>query len=460
MADVKIGLETHLQLDTESKLFCSCRNEQDAEPNTLVCPTCLGHPGSKPEMNKEVLEQAFKVSKALDLEFNPVSEFARKTYFYPDMSKNYQITQYDRPVAEDGCFDIKIRDEKKKVRIKRLHIEEDPAKLVHEKNYSKTDYNRAGTPLLEIVTKPDLKSPEEARAYLQQLAHVLEYLQVYSPSSSYSIKSDANISINGGERVEIKNITGTSAIEKALNYELSRQKQLTKRKKEVTQHTRRYNPDMGSTVKMREKETEEDYGYIYDPDLTTQNAVSSKNVEIPELPREKLQRFKTEYGLKTKIVESLISDPELANAYEILVEKHDNRQTATLLTGDLKKVLNYNDISYTEAELETKWLSQLLTMIEGNNITDRNAEKALREIVKSPQPITEIVDKLGLEKSEEDEVLQSVSNVIEEETNAVEDYLAGDEGALNYLVGQVMQATQGGADPKETREILIEELEQ
>ncbi len=459
MTDVKIGLETHLQLDTESKLFCSCANKQNEEPNTNVCPTCLGHPGSKPRTNKEVLKQAFKVCKALELDFNKKSEFARKTYFYPDMSKNYQITQYDKPVAQNGSFEIKIRDEKKQIGIKRLHIEEDPAKLIHEKNYCKVDYNRAGTPLLEIVTDPDLKSPEEARAYLQQLAQVLEYLGVYSPVSDYSIKSDANISINGGERVEIKNITGTSDIEKALNYELSRQKQLTKRNKAVKQHTRRYNPDMGSTVKMRDKETEEDYGYIYDPDLTVQNSSEAEQVDIPELPKEKHRRFTEEYGLKDKIAESLISDPGLAKTYEELSDSHDSQTTAVMLTGDLKKVLNYNELGYNESGLKTEWLSQLLQMIEEDGISDRNAEKALREVVEEPRPIKQIVEEKGLEKSGVDEVTQVVEEVIKAETQAVEDYQSGDESAINYLVGQVMQKTGGGADPKKTRELLIKHLE-
>ncbi len=459
MTDIKIGLETHVQLNTNSKLFCSCRNEQNVEPNTNVCPICLGHPGSKPRANKEVINQAFKVCKALELDFNEESVFARKTYFYPDMSKNYQVTQYDRPVAQNGRFEVKIKDKKKEIGIKRLHIEEDPARLVHEENYSKVDYNRAGTPLLEIVTDPDLKSSEEARTYLQQLAHVLEYLKVYSPVSDYSIKSDANISINGGERVEIKNITGTSAIEKALNYELSRQKQLTKRNKEVKQHTRRYNPDMGSTIKMREKETEEDYGYIVDPDLTTQKSKDVSNVEIPELPREKYRRFKKDYEIKDKIAESLVSDPGLAKAYEKLAQKHDTHIAATLLTGDLKKVLNYNDVAYSEAKLEIDWLSHLLELIEENRISDRNAEKALREIVENPRPIKEIIEELGLEKSSDDKVAQAVNKVIKNEEEAVKDYTSGDEGAINYLVGQVMQVTQGGADPKKTRELLLEELE-
>jgi len=312
MADVKIGLETHVQLDTKTKLFCSCPNEESEEPNNHVCETCLGHPGSKPRLNEEVVNQAVKASEALDCNVNEDVFFSRKTYFYPDMSKNYQITQYEVPVGENGEKLVKVGDEEIEIGIKRIHIEEDPAKMKHvggnisDSDYTKVDYNRAGTPLIEIVTKPDFTSAEQARAYLQQLAKMLQYLELYHPDSNYSIKSDANISIDGGQRVEVKNITGTSEVEKALNYEISRQKQLKKRGKEVEQQTRSFNSDLAATESLRQKETEEDYGYIFDPDLTRQDLDEELRKEIknalPELPREKFERFREEYGLKDKLV--------------------------------------------------------------------------------------------------------------------------------------------------------------
>ncbi|MFB6099879.1 MAG: Asp-tRNA(Asn)/Glu-tRNA(Gln) amidotransferase subunit GatB, partial [Candidatus Nanohalobium sp.] len=274
--DVMIGLETHVQLDTNTKLFCGCPNKEAEETNTHVCETCLGHPGSKPRLNRKVLRQAVKTSQALQCDINEDIFFSRKTYFYPDMSKSYQITQYEVPVGEDGEIEVKVGDERKDIGITRLHIEEDPAKMKHvggdigDSEYTKVDYNRAGTPLLEIVTEPDFESPKEARAYLQQLAQMLEYLKIYFSESDYSIKSDANISIDGGQRVEVKNITGTAGIEKALSYEISRQKQLKKRGREVEQQTRNYDANQEITEMMREKETEKDYGYIFDPDLTRQ----------------------------------------------------------------------------------------------------------------------------------------------------------------------------------------------
>lgn len=466
---VMIGLETHVQLDTNTKLFCSCANEDADEPNTNVCPTCLGHPGSKPRINEKVLNLALKTSLALDCEINEDYFFSRKTYFYPDMSKNYQITQFELPVGETGEFEVKVGDEKKDIGITRLHVEEDPAKLVHEggsignSKYTKVDYNRAGTPLLEIVTDPDFESPEEARAYLQQLSQTLEYLGIYEPESDYAIKSDANISIEGGERIEVKNITGTSAIEKALNYEISRQKQMKKRGRKITQETRSFNAGTGATEKMREKETEEDYGYIFDPDLTRQtnseDDVSEASSEIPELPHEKFERYLRDYELKEKLVEALISDQALSDSFEELVESHEPRLAASVLTGDLKKVLNYNEVSYKDSGLKTEWISTLLELMENDEISDRNAEKLLRSAVEDPRPFSEIAEEEDLMKSGEDETAQVVEQVIDEEEDAVEDYQSGDDGALNYLVGQVMASSGGKADPKSAREIIVEKLE-
>ncbi|MFQ3275198.1 MAG: aspartyl-tRNA(Asn)/glutamyl-tRNA(Gln) amidotransferase subunit B [Candidatus Nanohaloarchaea archaeon] len=467
--DVMIGLETHVQLDTSTKLFCGCPNKEAEEPNTHVCPTCLGHPGSKPRLNKKVLELATKTALSLQCDINDDVFFSRKTYFYPDMSKNYQITQYEIPVGEDGEIEIQVGDEKSEIGITRLHIEEDPAKMKHvggsisDSNYTKVDYNRAGTPLLEIVTEPDFRSPEEAREYLQQLAKILQYLEVYFPESDFAIKSDANISIEGGEKVEVKNITGTSEVEKALSYEISRQKQLKRRNREISQHTRNYNADISATEKMREKETEEDYGYIFDPDLTRQELggefVNKVESEIPELPHEKFERFKEEYGISEKMIESLIVEQEMADDFEVLCEEHDPEIVGSWMTGELRKTLNYNELSYSEAELELDWIKYLLELLEEDNISDRNAEKVIREIVEEPQDPEAIVEEEDLLKAGDDEVDQIVETVIKENQDAVDDYKSGDEEAVNFLVGQVMQESQGKADPKTAREKIIDQIE-
>ena len=470
MTDVKIGLETHVQLDTETKLFCGCPNREAEEPNTHVCETCLGHPGSKPRLNEEVVNQAVKASEALNCNVNDDVFFSRKTYFYPDMSKNYQITQYEIPVGESGEKEIKVEDEKKEIGITRIHIEEDPAKMKHvggdisDSDYSKVDYNRAGTPLIEIVTDPDFRSPKEARAYLQQLAQMMQYLGLYKPESNFAIKTDANISIDGGERVEVKNITGTRDIEKALSYEISRQKQLKKRGREVTQQTRSFNQGTGATEEMREKETEEDYGYIFDPDLTRQELDEELQEEIrkslPELPQEKFERFKEEYNLKDKLVESLITEASLAEDFEELAEKFDADLVASWMTGDLKKVLNYNELTYSESGLEKDSVEYILGLIDEDKISDRNAEMLLREVVGESRDPEEVVEEEDLLKAEEDEIGEFVEASIEENPDAVEDFEDGEEEAVNFLVGQVMQKSGGKADPKTAREKILGELEE
>ena len=469
MADVKIGLETHVQLDTKTKLFCSCPNEESEEPNNHVCETCLGHPGSKPRLNEEVVNQAVKASEALDCNVNEDVFFSRKTYFYPDMSKNYQITQYEVPVGENGEKLVKVGDEEIEIGIKRIHIEEDPAKMKHvggnisDSDYTKVDYNRAGTPLIEIVTKPDFTSAEQARAYLQQLAKMLQYLELYHPDSNYSIKSDANISIDGGQRVEVKNITGTSEVEKALNYEISRQKQLKKRGKEVEQQTRSFNSDMGATESLRQKETEEDYGYIFDPDLTRQELDEELKEEIknalPELPQEKFERFREEYGLKDKLVESLITESQLADDFENLAKSFDSDLVASWMTGDLKKVLNYNELSYEESDLDVESVDYILDLISDDKISDRNAEMLLREVVDESKDPEQVVEDEDLLKAEDDEIKGFVETVIGENPDAVEDFENGDEEAVNFLVGQVMQQSGGKADPKTAREKILDQLE-
>ena len=469
MTEVKIGLETHVQLDTDTKLFCGCPNSKDEDPNTNVCETCLGHPGSKPRLNKAVLDQAIKASQALECDVNEDVFFSRKTYFYPDMSKNFQITQYEVPVGESGSIDVKVGDENKDIGITRIHIEEDPAKMKHvggnvsDSHYSKVDYNRAGTPLIEIVTDPDFKSPEEARAYLQQLAQMLEYLDLYHSDSDYSIKSDANISIDGGQRVEVKNITGTSEVEKALSYEISRQKQLAKRGREVEQHTRSFNSGTGATEELRSKETEEDYGYIFDPDLTRQELDEKLKKKIkeslPELPHEKFERFGEEYGLKDKLIESLVTEASMADDFEELSKEFDSDLVASWMTGDLKKVLNYNELTYTESQLSREDVNYMLGLIDEDKISDRNAEMLLRTVVEDSRDPEEVVEEEDLLKAEDDEISEFVDSAIEENPDAVEDFESGEEGAINFLVGQVMQKSQGKADPKTAREKIIEELE-
>nr|EGQ39894.1 MAG: glutamyl-tRNA and/or aspartyl-tRNA amidotransferase, B subunit [Candidatus Nanosalinarum sp. J07AB56] len=404
------------------------------------------------------------VGEALDCDMSGETRFARKTYFYPDMAKNFQVTQYDNPVAQDG----RLETERQPVRIRRVHVEEDPASMVHEggdissADHTLVDYNRAGRPLLEIVTEPDLSSPAEARGYLKELTGVLRYLGVYSPSSDFVLKSDANISLSGGSRVEVKNITGISEIEKALSYEISRQRQLRRRGREVEKQTRSFNSSMGSTQPLREKESEEDYGYIVEPDLTS-HTISKEDIErikddVPELPRQKRARFKSEYGLSGETADSLVREQEFAEMFEE-ASNQEPEVTANLMVKTLRKVLNYHDIKVGDSSVAPEDISFLSDLLAQNDITETNAEKAIRSVVEDGNRARKVIEREDLRKTESSETRAAVEGVVEDETEAVEDYASGEEDAINYLVGQVMSRTNGGADPSEARKMLGEEID-
>ncbi len=462
---VKIGLETHVQLDTETKLFCDCPNNTEGTPapNTSTCEICLGMPGSKPVPNQAVIDYALQTGLALDCAIHDSIVFSRKTYFYPDMSKNFQITQYEDPIARNGTVELDGME----IGIRRVHIEEDPAKLDHvggsmdSANYTLVDYNRAGTPLLEIVTDPDFTAPEEARTYLQKLARIMQYLGAYDPER-LTIKSDANVSVNGGNRVEIKNITGTREIEEALKHEIQRQRRAYRNGKDVPQETRNWDPDAGVTRSMRSKESEEDYGYIVEPDLimipVSEDAVQSADASLPELPDEKRSRFLEEHGIEKELADALITDPALADAFEESVEAVGADMAASWFSGPIKKTLNYHELTYTESPLRSAWIVTVLAKLDDGEISDQAAETVIRELVENPREPEAIIKEQGLEKAGGDEIQQFVEDVIEENPDAVDDYNSGDENAVNFLVGQVMQKSQGSADPKEARELLIEQL--
>ncbi len=476
MDGIVIGLETHVQLSTRTKLFCGCKNpvtippDREPAPNSLVCETCLGMPGSKPRTNRAAIEQALRVALALNCEIEQEFFFSRKTYFYPDMSKNYQITQYEVPLARNGWIEIGERENKKRIRIARIHLEEDPARLVHigslEGRYTLVDYNRAGTPLIEIVTMPDLSSPEEAREYIEKLSQVLEYLGVYSPETGAVIKSDANISYKGNERVEIKNITGGKEVERALKYEAIRQKNLVENGEKIVRETRMWNPELGVTKSMRTKETEEDYGYIFEPDLPrvvlSRDYITKQKQEIPELPDEKRERFKKEYGIKEADVLKLTADRETADLFEHAVKEQgiSVKTAVTWIGGVLRKTLNYHEVSYPGSGIRDEWMIKLMKKIESGEWTDHIGETVLREMFKQKRDPEEIAREMGLRKIEsEDDVKQVVKTVLEEQKGAVHDYKRGEERALHYLVGQVMRKTRGQVDAKKARQVILELLQ-
>ncbi len=477
----KIGLETHVQLNSLSKLFCGCKNPVnlsggtkltesvssfvEPEPNSLTCDTCLGMPGSKPRLNLRVIELATKVAVALNCKIAPQMFFSRKTYFYPDMSKNFQITQYEIPLAAEGYLEINVNGKSKKVRIRRIHIEEDPAKVVHVGGlggkYTLIDYNRAGIPLIEIVTEPDFESPQEARAYLSKLTMIIEYLGVYDSTSQAVLKSDANISLEGGNKVEVKNITGTKEVEEALNFEIIRQKSLVTRGVQVRQETRAWNPDIGSTQEMRGKEAEAEYGYIFEPDLpkfTIQKTLAEKlKKTLPELPDQKYQRFIKSYKLPEAVAESLVSEIETADLFEFASKQIDPKIAGSFISGDLKKTLNWNNLRFKQSGLEKDWIVDLLKLFVEGKITDRNAELAVRKMTEEKKSAVDIIKKYNLEKTkiDLDDVLKKI---LESNKKAAEDYKKGEKKALEFLIGQVMKETRGQVDATEIRKKLVEKL--
>lgn len=467
-ARVMIGLETHVQLNPKSKLLCPCRNPatlgEEPEPNTLTCPACLGLPGSKPRLNEKAVEQALAIALALGCTIPRTMLFSRKTYFYPDMPKNFQITQYEFPLGERGGLSVEGRP----IRIRRIHLEEDPARLVHKGGLggeTLADYNRAGVPLVEIVTEPDFASPKEARLYLQKLALILEYLGAYHPASRAIIKSDANVSLSRsgspGSRVEVKNITGTKEIEQALSYEMVRQSSLLRKGQTVARETRTWNPDLGITQELRSKEEEEEYGYIFEPDLTPiqlpRALLKRIRKSLPELPDARYRRLISRYKLPPKVAESLVSEADLASLFERLSKTLDPRLAGSWLAGYLKKTLNYHQLTFRESGIRDEWLSWLLDLFRQGKITDRNAELTIRKMVEERVSPKEIVKKYNylVRRFDIDLILRKL---LKEHPQAVQDYQAGQAKALHFLVGQAMKETAGAVDANALRQKLLKLL--
>ena len=466
---VKIGLETHVQLNSRSKMFCGCRNpvnlDMEPEPNTMTCPTCLGLPGSKPRTNESIVEKALKVAVALNCKINNEFFFSRKTYFYPDMNKNFQITQYEVPLGIDGHVNILVEGKQKRIRIRRIHMEEDPAKIVHVGGlggkHTLIDYNRAGIPLIEVVTDPDFESSGESRIFLQKLIMILEYLGVYDSASRAVVKSDANISLSGGKRIEVKNITGAKEIEQALNYEMVRQGNIIKRGGKIEQATRMWNPDLRVTQELRTKETEEDYGYIFEPDLTkievTKKDIREAKSEIPELPDEKYRRFIRQYGVSQKVAESLISELDIANLFENIAKRISPKVAGSWISGYLKKTLNWNGLTFRQSGLKPEWILKTLKLFESGKLTDRNAELLIRKMVEHRKEPGAIIKKYKLEKTgDEREVKRIVKGVLDKNKKVIDDYHKGEEKALHYLVGLCMRETRGRVDAQQLRKLILE----
>jgi aspartyl/glutamyl-tRNA(Asn/Gln) amidotransferase, B subunit len=481
---VVIGLEVHVQLETDTKIFCGCSTAASEEPNTNTCPVCLGLPGALPVLNEGAVEAAIKVGKAIDASIPERTRFHRKNYYYPDLPKNFQISQYDAPICQDGELEFSVAGERRTVGIERAHLEEDPGSLKHKggsidtAEYALVDYNRAGTPLLEVVTEPDFRDAGEVRSFLAKLEEVLEYLGVFEAERDGSLRVDANLSVVDGEevdeegqvddatlaaanRTEVKNISSHKAAEKALSYEAQRQKNAIERGRAVEQETRHWDESRGITVSMRLKEEEKDYRYFREADLPPLEVADwNARIEIPELPDARRERFREAHGLGEEAADKLTSTKQVADFFEDVAAAFDADLAATWVADNLLGELNYRDMQVTDVDDRLDEIQRLVELVATDEITAKNArETVLRSMLDDGCDPDTVVEEEGLGKTSGDEVQQAVEAAIAENPDAVEDYHDGEEGALNFLVGQVMQKTGGSADPGDVNQLLREELD-
>ncbi len=457
--NAKIGLEIHLQLYLKSKLFCGCSSDS-SKPNSSLCPLCLGHPGSKPVINNKAIELGIKLGLALNCTINKENYFSRKTYFYPDMSKNYQITQYEYPL----CINGHVRFKDKIIRIKRIHLEEDPAsiqypKTISDSEYCLIDYNRSGVALCEIVTEPDLTSAQEAREFLEQLATIIDYLEIYD-SKKFTTRVDANVSLPGTKRVEIKNITGFKAVEKAIGFEILRQKGKLRRNEEFKQETMHYDSFSNKVIPLREKEFEEDYGYIFDPDLpkivVEEKLIKKIKETIPELPTEKIERLIEKYKISANTASILASEREICDLFEESVKKIDKELAINFITVTLKKVLNYNNLKLKDSKLTLDNFINLLKLIGKKDLTSRMGDLLLRRLVLSNKNTDELIKELGFKKIENFD--KAVDTILIKNKKSVEDYKMGNSKALHFLIGQILRELKDKADPKSIEKKILEKI--
>jgi aspartyl-tRNA(Asn)/glutamyl-tRNA(Gln) amidotransferase subunit B len=466
--DVIIGLEIHCQLNKlNSKLFCGCSTRQQGlDPNMMTCPVCLGLPGAMPVINKKAVEYAIMVGLSLNCKIAQHTQFYRKNYYYPDLPRGFQITQYDYPIASEGILTVEAEGEERVVRIRRVHMEEDPGRLVHQgsietSKFVLVDYNRSGMPLIEVVTEPDLRSPKEARRFINKLRNILEYLDVFDGSLEGALRVDANVSLKGGSRVEIKNISSYKGVERALLFEISRQQNMKRRGIKVTQETRHYDDERNCTITLRTKEQAEEYRYFPEPDLvplSVKGWESAMKEKLPELPDAKRERFREQYGVSDNHAKVITAEIRVANYYECVAGKCDYRTAATWVADNLKGELNYRDMDIKDAFPPEKMI-YVLEQLSRGIITDKGAVEVIRTLLDEDGDPKDIILEKSLAKVETDITRVAVSEVLRENDAAIQDYKAGKAQAFNYLVGMVMKKTRGRADPTEVNLLLRELLE-
>lgn len=467
-----IGLEVHVELHTKTKIFCGCSTSFGAPPNTHTCPICLGHPGVLPVLNRQAVEYAMKASMALNCQVATESKFDRKNYFYPDSPKAYQISQFDQPVGEHGWIEIEVNGETKRIGITRVHLEEDAGKLTHaDGGTSLVDFNRVGTPLIEIVSEPDIRSPEEARAYLEKLRTIMLYCDVSDVKMEEgSLRCDANISLRPvgetklGTKAELKNMNSFRGVQRGLEYEEWRQADALDAGQEIVQETRRWDEAQGKTFSMRGKEGSHDYRYFPDPDLVRlyidDEWKTRVRETIPELPDERKARYVQEYGLPSYDAEVITASMKLADFFEqSLAYTKDAKSVANWIMGDLLGYLNANNLELEEVRITGQGLGEMIGLIDKGTISGKIAKtvfKAMLDTGKSPQAI---VEEQGLVQiSDEGAIRTIVEQVVANNPQSVADYHAGKEKAVGFLVGQVMKETKGKANPALVNKLIIDVL--
>lgn len=480
--EIVIGLEVHSQLLTDSKMFCGCfADYANAAPNSHCCPVCMGYPGVLPVINEQAVDYTIRTALALNCEIPEYSKFDRKNYFYPDLPKGYQISQYDLPLSRNGYVTIHLDGQEKRIGITRVHLEEDTGRLTHRNvrggSYTLVDLNRAGVPLMEIVSEPDMRSAEEARLYIEKLRTILLYLGVSSGKmEEAALRCDANISVRPrgqqefGVKTEIKNMNSFRAVERALIYEGQRQIEVLRSGGTIVQETRGWVEDRGITVSQRVKEYADDYRYFPEPDLprliVSREWVERVRAELPELPDARQHRFEEQFGLSEKDAEQLTAERALADYYEAVVAagqatdvKARPKAAANWVLGELRRLLNAEGLDISGSRVSAKGLAELLDLIEGGTISGKQGKEVLEKAFASGEMPSEVVKREGIAQlSDSGELERIVEEVIGENPKAVEDYRAGKAASLQFLVGQVMKRTKGRAKPDVVNPLLLGKL--
>ena len=471
--EVIIGLEVHAELSTKTKIFCSCPTEFGAAPNTHVCPICMAMPGTLPVLNEKVVEYAVKAGLATNCEISRDSKNDRKNYFYPDLPKAYQISQFDKPLCEHGYVEIDTDEGKKKIRLTRIHIEEDAGKLNHDDfgGGSLVDLNRAGVPLIEIVSEPDIRSSEEAENYLRKLKSILEYIEVSDcKMQEGSLRADVNVSVRKkgdtklGTRTEMKNMNSFKSITRAIEYEVDRQIDVLEDGGIIEQETLRWDDVSGKTFPMRDKEDAQDYRYFPDPDLVaiklSEEYIENIKKALPELPESRKQRYLEEYKLSEKDANIITSSKYLSDLFEGATKICNNPKAVNnWIISDISRILNETEMEPIEIPFDSKQLAKLVMLIDKGTISSSIAKKVLVEMFEHPRDPEDIIDEKGwVQISDEGAIKDVVLKILEANPQSVADYKGGKDKALGYLVGQAMKETRGKANPKMLNKMFLEEL--